>query len=149
MVSDTECHNRLRPSPSASCRQVSTTQKRACGKKHHGKGGPCVLRGAFMSLQTPESKNSASSPLMLETLSPPSFHVSRKCGFSLSDCSAPSPRGCCQIPFPALLLKVQRRVDVFAKLNIDQMVSIGDGTNNPWGPEFVMYAWRLDCRTGA
>lgn len=27
------------------------------------------------------------------------------------------------------------------------MVSIGDGTNNPWGPEFVMYSWRLDWRT--
>ena len=33
-----------------------------------------------------------------------------------ADCSAPSPRGCCQIPFPALLLKAQRRVDVFAKV---------------------------------
>lgn len=42
---DSSGHNRVRPSPSASCRQVSTTQKRACGKKHHGKGGPCVLRG--------------------------------------------------------------------------------------------------------
>lgn len=38
-------HNHLRPSPSAYCRQVSTTQKRACGEKHHGKGGSCVLRG--------------------------------------------------------------------------------------------------------
>lgn len=27
------------------------------------------------------------------------------------------------------------------------MVSVGESTNNPGGPEFVMYAWSLDWRT--
>ena len=30
-------HDHLRASPSAYCGQVSTTQERTCGKKHHGK----------------------------------------------------------------------------------------------------------------